>query len=460
MARLTEMLERLPILYRDGELVRGVLGVPAQQLEVLDEDLLEVQRSHFFDATLEREEAARLADVLDIPLESWQTLREYRAWVHALRNARLRYGAVTVHAITHFVAEYSNGFQRADEILAVPAIIRSDPSGWIRIPSPPGGGEEPETENPERLAFDRGVPVFLENPPLRRFERIPASGGIEPLHQFTIHQRGLDESSGSFLMVGLPGEPECSPAIVNITTGQALIYLDRIETGRRLWIRATPEGGAVAELEGIDVTDRLISVSGLVPGEAWSRDVVDSSPRSIRLVRGENRVWFLPIAHYNAPGLDRYLLALADLMLKQGRYDQTAFDHSLFYQAPAAQLRMSWLETRPACFEIWLPAGTMRSPAPPSTVVTEEDREAWRARWLENRDQLLASLNQGVGKLRGAGIDAEVKMLPLADVQRQRDRLVVIMPKTIRDRGTAGADRLVESGGAYDVTDYEQSIFR
>lgn len=463
MARLREMLDRLPTLYRDGELVTGVLGAPALQLEILDEDLLEVQRSHFFDATLEREEAARLADVLDIPLESWQTLSEYRTWVHALRNARLRHGAVTVRAITQFVDEYMRGFQRADDIRAVPD---RDPSKmtmdeWmIRVPLPLGSEEEQDPRSPQHRAFQEGRPVFLENPPQRRFERVPSSGGIEPLHQFQIVQRGLDESYGSFMMVGLPGEPECTPAVINVTTGQALIYLDKIETGKRLWINSTPDGSATAELEGTDVTAKLVSVSGLVPGQAWSRDTVDPAPKAIRMVRGENRMWFLPIAHYNSPGLDRYLLALADLMLKQGRYDQTGYDRSLFYQSPAAQLRVSWVETRPATFEIQLPAGTMLSPEPPVTAITPQDRQNWLARWHENREQLLVSLNQGVRKLRGAGIDAEVKMLPLSDTQRQHDRLVMILPKTIREQGTMGADRLVESGGTYDVTDYEQSIFR
>src|SRR4051812_902875 len=120
MARLREMLDRLPTLYRDGELMTGVLGSPALALEIFDEDMMEVQRSHFFDTTLERFEAEWLAAILDTPAEPWQSLGEYRAWVHSLRNARLLYGSVTVNAITHFVVEYANGFQRAGGLRALP----------------------------------------------------------------------------------------------------------------------------------------------------------------------------------------------------------------------------------------------------------------------------------------------------------------------------------------------------
>jgi hypothetical protein len=165
-------------------------------------------------------------------------------------------------------------------------------------------------------------------------------------------------------------------------------------------------------------------------------------------------MWFLPIAHYDSPGLDRYLLALADLLLKQGRYDETTFDHSLFYQSPAAQLRISWIETQPATFKVGLPAGLMLSPKP------ENDAGAALAHALEDRDQLASSLALGVDKLRGAGIDSEVAMLPLADVQHMRDRLVAVMPVRLDEEGTMGADRLVDAGGLFDVTDYEQSIYR
>src|ERR1044071_5189613 len=97
------MLSRLPQLYRDGELVRDTLELPALQIEIFDQYAREVQRAHWFDTTLELEEAARLAALLDIAPEPWQTLGTFRAWVRALRDARLLYGAVTPRALQTFV---------------------------------------------------------------------------------------------------------------------------------------------------------------------------------------------------------------------------------------------------------------------------------------------------------------------------------------------------------------------
>src|SRR5262249_55021394 len=99
MAHLDDIVGRLPQLYRDGVLVRGLLGVPAVQVEVLDEVMREVQRAHWFDTTLELDEAGRLAAVLDIAPEAWHTLDTFRGWVEALRDAMLREGAVTPRAL-------------------------------------------------------------------------------------------------------------------------------------------------------------------------------------------------------------------------------------------------------------------------------------------------------------------------------------------------------------------------
>ncbi|MBK9745254.1 MAG: hypothetical protein IPO91_00605 [Chloroflexi bacterium] len=124
MTHLSEMLDRLPILYRDGALVADTLRVPSLGLDILDEDGIEVQRAHWFDSALNLQEVARLAAVLDIPLESWQNLAEYRAWVHALRDAMLQYGAVTVEAIENFVRQYARLYQASANILAIPQLER------------------------------------------------------------------------------------------------------------------------------------------------------------------------------------------------------------------------------------------------------------------------------------------------------------------------------------------------
>ena len=111
MSRVDAMADRLPHLFRDGALVRGaasahtggVLGVPAVQLEVVDEDALEVHLAHWFGTARGFDEAAGLAAVLDIPPEPWHTLALFRAWLDSLRDSMLNEGAVSVRGLQQFV---------------------------------------------------------------------------------------------------------------------------------------------------------------------------------------------------------------------------------------------------------------------------------------------------------------------------------------------------------------------
>ena len=86
------------------------------------------------------------------------------------------------------------------------------------------------------------------------------------------------------------------------------------------------------------------------------------------------------------------LAARADLLLHEGRYDQTQFDHSLFYQDPAVIMRVSWVETEPASFEIQLPGSALRYPK----------GKADKA--LSDRDRLGSALTQAVQRLKAAGV--------------------------------------------------------
>jgi hypothetical protein len=417
---LDQMAERLPHLYREGELLRGLLAIAAIQMEIAEEEARSIQRSHWFDTTLDLGEAVRLALPLDIPLEEWQSnLAEYRSWVHAIRNARLQEGAVTVAALQGFVLQYSQGFQRAVRIQVLP-----EPLVW--------GDDTAENEL-----------VFLENPPLRRYERMP---GLEPLQRFSITQNGLFEAPAAFLLTGLPEGPECVPVIANLTTGQALVFIGNVPTGARLWLRPTEAGEVQAFLENEDVSDRLRSVADLQPGVAWSE--AGTPARAITLTRGVNDLWFLPVAHYDALGLDRFLLALADLLMTQGRWDEAKFDKALFYQHAAVDLRMTWVEAQPATIEIKLPAASLAN------------REGELEESLLERDRLTLSLNRAVQKLKAAGIRAAVTLEPFAEVQGQADNLRRVPAPRFREVGPTGADAMPDAGGVFAVTGFNDSTFR
>jgi hypothetical protein len=423
MAHLDAIAGRLPQIYREGPVLRGLLGAPALQVEILDEILLEVQRAHWFDTTLELAEAARLAAVLDLAPEPWHDLALYRVWVNSLRDAMLAYGAVTPHAIEAFVTEYVSGFERARRVRIVGPI-----SDFADQPS-------------------MSRPALVENPPARVWAR-PGADGLEPLGRFPWVNAGLDAADAALLVVGLPQGPECAPLLVNLTTGQALIYLGAIGPGQRLVIRPDGKAGVRAFLESEDVTARLRSFTNVAPGTPWSPSHVDATPRPLTLAPGPNDMWFLPVAHYDVPGLDRFLLALPDVDLSDGRFDLATLDHAIFYEPPAAQLWATWRENQPARFEVQLPAGALLGEAGKLDTT------------LKARGELADSLDEAVDKLRAAGVRSSVKLRPYAETQGARDRLTAMLPMTVRERGPSGADARPDKGGVFLVTNFDDSTFR
>lgn len=424
MPHVDAMLARLPSLYRDGDLLSGVMAIPGLQLEMVDEDGAAIQRAHWFNSAVELGEAARLGALLDIAPESWQGLAEYRAWLHALRNAMLRNGAVTRGALMGFVEEYTAAYRVATGSTVVAPITE-----WSEVRS-------------------GRLPSFVETPPVRRAAHVPAEGGITPLQHFQLDQRGLDDTRLGFVCTGLPDQGEYVPLLANVTTGDALVWLGHLPAGQRLWLRPHADGTVTAELEGRDLTRELRSISGLVPGTPWTSDQLVDPPRALPLVRGRNDLWFLPVAHFDRPGLDRALLALADLVLAQGRWDETSFDRALFAQEAGLALLLTWVETQPATLEITLPAGLLRSR-------TGELEDA-----LVERDRLAAALALAIDRLRPAGVRASVALTPLAEQQGQMDRLVATMPVMQREVAPTGADTLPDAGGLFGVTEFDGSTYR
>jgi hypothetical protein len=135
-------------------------------------------------------------------------------------------------------------------------------------------------------------------------------------------------------------------------------------------------------------------------------------------------------------------------MLGQGRYDQAQFEHALFYQDPAALLRMTWVEAQPASLAIELPGGTLRNRA------SELDES------LQEREYLEFSLQHAIQQLKAAGVNATVRLRSLDEVQGQLDRLVAVLPIVRREVGPTGMDRMPDTGGLFEVTGFEQSTFR
>ena len=424
MAHLANMLERLPLLYREGELLSQILAIPSLDLDVFDEQMFEIQQSHWFNKAYHFEDVKKLAALLNISPEPWQELPEFRAWVHALRNAWLRNGTVTCKAIQMFVDEYTERFQTAVSINAVTTLGK-----WSDKPS-------------------QTRPALVENPLRRKFQQIAGAKAVEPLHQEAIINRGLDDSKADFLLSASAAGKEFMPTLINIDSGDALIYTGVLGAGDRLWLQTMADNSVRAFTDSQDVSDKLYSVKQVKPGQAWSAEHAQKPAQALSILRGENTLWFLPVAHFNEPGLDRALLALADINLKQGRWDETHLDESLFYQDPVVDIWVSWQEARPATFDVTVPGGIMVNPA-------NRTDEA-----LEDRGHLEYSLNLGVQKIKAAGVEAKTTLLSFQEVQGSRDSLQDIWPKTFKEIGPSGADKNPDAGGIFGVTDFGDSVFR
>lgn len=420
MTRAADIAKRLPLLYRDGPEVRRLMAIYGLQLSMGEEAMRDVQRAHFFDRALDLDEAAALAALLDIEPEQWQGVREFRSYVHGLRDAILLAGAVTRRGIGLFTRRYVTGFQRAQQarIVARPAELAAAP-------------------DPQRLAL-------VENPLVPRFHAEPR--GLEPLARMQLENRGLDPTSAALVITGLPeGGPVCAPTLANITTGQALIWRGVIPSGQRLWLEPLADGSVRALLEGVDVTADLVGIEALEPGDAQS--LVPAPPRPLELARGANDIWFQPLAHYDVPGLDRVLLALADLTLRLGRWDETAMDHALFYMDPVGRIQFAWAETAPATMTLAVPAGQIAHPADGIEPAVEAVA------------LLQDGLSRGLDRLAAAGIRTSVTLDRNRERQGARDRLAGVLPMHVAERGSMGADTMPDSDGRFGVSDFDESIF-
>jgi hypothetical protein len=413
MKRVDDMTSRLPYLYREGALLAGVLAQPAEQLEIAVEDALEVQRAHFFDDALQLQEVARLAELLDFTPEAWQTLQLFRPWVHAQRDAVLKNGGVTSDAIIGFSNSYLTAFQAA-------------------------------TGN----FFPSAKPELVEFPTRRRYAKPDLPDDTAPLSRFTITNKGLEDTQASFLLTGMQSGPESMPMIANLTTGDALLFRGNVAPGQRLWIRGAKDGTVTAQLERDDVSDRLVSITGITPGSAWESPQIKSPAVALPLVRGDNSLWFLPVAHFDELGLDRFLLALAELSLTEGHWDSSLLDHSIFYLDAAINMRLTWIELEPASFDLQVHAESVYRavPAPGSAD--------------QAREQLAFALDDGVKRLRAAGVRSQVAALAFSELQATSDFLTDVLPRTIREAGSGGADRLVDKSGAFGQSKWEDSIFQ
>lgn len=430
MTALDRMLDLLPPPYgvaEDGILAQ-LLETVALEIDAIGEDIERLRRTHWIEQCYRLGDAAKLGSLLRIAPLSWETLETFRARLLPLIAARLA-GGLGPGELRGFVHDYLRRAQAELGATLVPGLPPKVGDAFSVLESRPRWRSLGIDENPRRI---------------RTSKALAARSGLVPAPQrWREPNRGLDETVVANLRItGLTGGRTAAPMLVNLTSGNAILYSGRLSAGTELTIEADPAGGtraARASIDGVDVTNKLHSFADFTPGMALTEDTFDPAPLLPRMPRGDNDWLFLAIGRFDQRGLDHFLFAVPDPQVSQGSFDETYFDLALFDAKPHAHLELSWNEVEPASFEVSIPRTIVIEP----TGAADADR-AWR--------RVGEAIEIGVGGLRAAGVRAAVRFEPFTETQAQLVRHALPWVRLDRETAPVGASDVVELGLLFDET--------
>jgi len=436
------MLDLLPPPYTidPASVLVQLLDVLALELDAAAEDLDRVRRTHWVDLVYDLGDLDRLAALLGIERLSWEDLATFRARPVALARALLA-GAVGPREIRGFVFDYLARAQDALRATLVPGLARY-------------GAEGAFAPDPDVPAY-RPL-VLAENPPrLRRSGPLRARRGRVPyLFRWEERNRGMAETVVTCTITGMPDGRTAVPIVANLTTGDLVGYGGVLGVGQRLRVEPAAGGGAGGEpraaratlttLHGErDVTARLFTFGGYLPGAVFTPADLDPAPRLARLARGQNAFVYLSAGLFGVDGLDHVFFAIAGDDLREGLFDRTGFDRSVFPSGTVAGLDLEWTELEPASFEVRVPR---------YVVIAPEGAEGIHA---ELADALVA----GVDRLHAAGVRAQVRFEPFVEAQGQADTVQlpwVVLPP---EGGPVGAVARLDLGARFGESTFATTRF-
>ena len=424
MSRAGTMLERLPAPYAidEGSVIEQLLRTIALQLQIFDQDLDRVQRSHWVDHAFNRSDLAKLGSLFQIDVAGWEPTRVYRARLKATIAAMLR-GSVTVDQldqVLNAILLAARGALGTD--FARPR--RADDSGRTSIPF---------VEFPERLK--------------RSSDLVDRGGLVRPLESFVVTNGGIDPTPLGFALTGVSGSRTANPLLVNRTNGSAIGFRGVIQAGQRLVVKTTVDRTIDARLEGEDVTPSMLSLQHFASGPGRPDLTPDAELSPVTIDRGNNDIWLISVARYDDPGLDAAMFAVASDALHQGIFGDGKWGSAVFYQEPVAGLDAWWNERTPASFRFDVPAGV---------VVRDPDR---RTEPEDDRAELFRLMRRSVDQLRAAGVVGEVAEARLTDTQHSFDRAVVLSPISTTEEASAGEESIVGISAQFDEVPRDRARF-
>jgi len=272
------------------------------------------------------------------------------------------------------------------------------------------------------------------------------------LFRWEERNQGLVDTVARFTVTGLRGGRTAVPLLVNMTTHDLIGYQGVLHVGQRLeLVPADGELGtraARALLDGRDVTNRIFSVSGFELGVPFDPPDRDAEPQLPRLVRGPNQWTFLSVGLYDVQGLNHVFYAIADDALREGVFDSTFFDHSVFPSGAVASLDLEWTEVEPASFEVHVPR--YLTIAAPEVASSEGPRA----------DTLVAeALTETIREIHAAGVRAQVIFDASRETQEQRVRATLPWIVAPPETAPSGEGENLSFGGRYGESSLDTSRF-
>ena len=429
MTALDRILDLLPPPYSaaSDSMLGRLLEVAAIEIDVLQEDIDRLRATHWIAQAWRFEDVRKIAALLRIEPLPWETLDTFRARLLPLVTAFIE-GALGPVEIRRFVHAYL-----ASAAVALDATL---------VQGLPPDFDAAFRDPPVRPAFR---PLVLAEYPqrIRTSASLAARSGLVPvLLRWSEVNRGLDEAVARFTITGLAGRRTVTPMLINLTTGDALFFADRVPAGAELAItQARPDAGRLARatLDGFDVTAKLRSFAGFVPGRPYTPADFDPEPLLPRLPRGPTEWLYLSVGQYDVRGLDQFHFAMAEADLFEGRFDDSRFDHALFPAGPHAHVAMEWTESEPASFEVVVPR----------TIVAEPEGSASGGHAYELVEQ---ALRAAIGSLHAAGVRAETRFAGFAESQPQAIRHILPWIVLDRESGPAGTGDALDFGIHFEET--------
>lgn len=441
MNRLDNMLMRLPPIYciDPGSLLHQFLSLFANVMAAYDEDMNRVQRSHWIDTAFDRQDLEKIGALFDIPAAAWEPDDLYRARLKTTIAARFQ-GAVTRDVLEFVIVNILDGAQK------------SLGTRYFELPANLARGRYVFHTGPSESPSE---PAFVEFPKQRRRSaRLKENKGLlKSLGKAVLENKGLHPVPLQGVIRGVNGRLTAVPVLVNLTNGHVFAYVGDLPCGKELHFGIDDDGNVAAEANGKDVADKIFTGRDFAPGSDFLPVIPDPEPLPMMLERGENRLWYFPLALFDESILNAGVYGMPDVDLQHGRFGDreeagsgTFFDRSLFEQPYGVSLDLWWDEDAPARFHFEVPGGVVRR-----DVGANNDFDT-------DRSRLFALLQQTVSLLRAAAVDGRVLAKPLRDTQKSDDRIRILDHTLVKDEMRMQS-RLAGLSALFDTSAIDGSRF-